>query len=231
MPLLRLGHIAPKTPESNAYRVAPNAILIGDVRLGHEASVWFGAVLRADDETITIGAGSNVQDNCVFHVDPGFPLTIGANCTIGHGAVVHGCTVGDNTLIGMGATVLNGARIGRKLHHRRERLGHRRQGNARQQPRRGRSRPGEGRDRRCWRQTTRAGSGHLCGALASLEQSPGADRELAGRITGHLPVWMKLNNRAPVGSQSDRRRECVDRSAEGKDGYSVRRGVFRSRLG
>jgi carbonic anhydrase/acetyltransferase-like protein (isoleucine patch superfamily) len=113
MALFRLDDTAPRVPDDGEYWAAPNATLIGDVRLGREASVWFGAVLRADDEAISIGAGSNVQDNCVFHVDPGYPLTIGENCTIGHGAVVHGCTVGDNTLIGMGATVLNGARIGR----------------------------------------------------------------------------------------------------------------------
>jgi carbonic anhydrase/acetyltransferase-like protein (isoleucine patch superfamily) len=93
--------------------VAPTAVLIGRVRLQRDASVWFGAVLRADDEPIEIGARSNVQDNCVFHVDPGYPLTIGDDCTIGHHAMVHGCTIGSNTLIGMCATVLNGARIGR----------------------------------------------------------------------------------------------------------------------
>ena len=78
-----------------------------------DASIWFGAVLRADDELIEIGERSNVQDNCVFHVDPGYPLTLGDDCTIGHQAMVHGCTIGSNTLIGMCATVLNGARIGR----------------------------------------------------------------------------------------------------------------------
>jgi carbonic anhydrase/acetyltransferase-like protein (isoleucine patch superfamily) len=93
--------------------VAPTAVLIGQVRLKRDASVWFGAVLRGDDEPIEIGERSNVQDNCVFHVDPGYPLTIGDDCTIGHHAMVHGCTVGSNTLIGMRATILNGARIGR----------------------------------------------------------------------------------------------------------------------
>ena len=93
--------------------VAPTAVLIGRVRLKHDASVWFGAVLRADDEPIEIGARSNVQDNCVFHVDPGYPLTIGEDCTIGHHAMLHGCTIGSNSLVGMCATVPNGARIGR----------------------------------------------------------------------------------------------------------------------
>lgn len=100
-------------PEEGEAWVAPGAVLIGDVRLGRDASVWFGAILRADDEMIEIGEGSNVQDNAVLHVDPGFPMRIGAGCTIGHRVMLHGCTIGDNTLIGMGATVLNGAIIGR----------------------------------------------------------------------------------------------------------------------
>lgn len=113
MTIFKLDNNAPEVPDEDEYWVASNATLIGRVRLARDTSVWFGAVLRADDEDITIGAGTNVQDNCVFHVDPGYPLTIGENCTIGHNATVHGCTVGDNTLIGMGSTVLNGARIGR----------------------------------------------------------------------------------------------------------------------
>jgi carbonic anhydrase/acetyltransferase-like protein (isoleucine patch superfamily) len=93
--------------------VAPNATLIGRVRLSAHASVWFGAVLRGDNEWIDIGPRSNVQDNAVLHTDMGFPLSIGEGCTIGHLACLHGCTIGDNSLIGMGAIVLNGARIGR----------------------------------------------------------------------------------------------------------------------
>lgn len=93
--------------------VAPDANLIGRVVLEEGASVWFCATLRGDNEEIRVGAGSNVQENCVLHTDMGFPLTIGANCTIGHKAMLHGCTIGDGSLIGMGATVLNGARIGR----------------------------------------------------------------------------------------------------------------------
>ena len=92
--------------------VAPDANLIGKVVLEEAASVWFGTTIRADHEEIRIGAGSNVQENCVFHVDAGYPLTIGTGCTIGHKVMLHGCTIGDNTLIGMGATVLNGAKIG-----------------------------------------------------------------------------------------------------------------------
>lgn len=92
--------------------VAADAQLMGRVVLEPGASVWWGAVLRGDNEEIRVGEGSNVQDLCVFHTDPGHPLTIGANCTIGHRAILHGCTIGDGALVGMGATILNGAKIG-----------------------------------------------------------------------------------------------------------------------
>ena len=91
----------------------PNAALVGDVRLGPESSVWFDAVLRADDERIVISARGNVRNNRVLHIDPGIPITVGDNVTIGPNAVVHGCTIGDSTLIATDATLLNGARIGR----------------------------------------------------------------------------------------------------------------------
>lgn len=87
--------------------------MIGRVRLAAGVGIWFGAVLRGDNEWITIGEGSNIQEGCVLHTDMGYPLTIGANCTIGHRAILHGCTIGENSLVGMGATVLNGAKIGR----------------------------------------------------------------------------------------------------------------------
>jgi carbonic anhydrase/acetyltransferase-like protein (isoleucine patch superfamily) len=93
--------------------MAPDANLIGQVVLEQGASVWFGATLRGDNEPIVVGAGSNVQENCVFHTDMGYPLTIGENCTIGHKVMLHGCSIGDGTLIGMGATILNGAKIGK----------------------------------------------------------------------------------------------------------------------
>jgi carbonic anhydrase/acetyltransferase-like protein (isoleucine patch superfamily) len=93
--------------------VAATACLIGDVRLGARASVWFGAVLRGDNEPITIGEGANVQDNSVLHADPGFPLVLAENVSVGHLVMLHGCTVGAGSLIGIGAVVLNGARIGR----------------------------------------------------------------------------------------------------------------------
>ena len=93
--------------------VAPDANLIGKVVVEDAASVWFGCTLRGDNEPITVGAGSNVQENCVCHTDMGYPLTIGPGCTIGHKVMLHGCTIGENTLVGMGAIVLNGARIGK----------------------------------------------------------------------------------------------------------------------
>ncbi|MBL4917736.1 gamma carbonic anhydrase family protein [Szabonella alba] len=93
--------------------VAPDANLIGKIVLEEGASVWFGATLRGDNEEIVIGAGSNVQENSVLHTDMGHPLVIGANCTIGHRAMLHGCTIGEGSLIGMGATILNGAKIGK----------------------------------------------------------------------------------------------------------------------
>lgn len=102
-----------KVPQLHADTwVAPDANLIGMVVLEEGASVWFGCTIRADHEEIRVGRGSNVQENCVMHIDAGFPLTIGENCTIGHKVMLHGCTIGNNTLIGMGATVLNGAKIG-----------------------------------------------------------------------------------------------------------------------
>ncbi len=112
MTLYALDGIAPHLPEEGAYWVAPDAVLIGKVRLERHASVWFGAVLRGDNDLITIGENSNIQDGAVLHTDAGLPLIVGMNCTIGHRAILHGCSIGDNSLIGMGATILNGARIG-----------------------------------------------------------------------------------------------------------------------
>ena len=112
MPIYALDGVAPQIDPDVGW-IAPTAVLVGDVVVGAEAGIWFGVVARGDIETITIGARSNVQENTVLHTDKGYPLTIGENCTIGHAAIVHGCTIGDNTLIGMGATVLNGAKIGK----------------------------------------------------------------------------------------------------------------------
>ncbi|SFR04536.1 gamma carbonic anhydrase family protein [Poseidonocella sedimentorum] len=110
MTIYALDGVAPELGE--AVWVAPDANVIGNVRLKAGASVWFGATLRGDNEPIEVGEGTNVQEDCVFHTDPGFPMTIGADCVIGHKAMLHGCTIGAGTLIGMGATVLNGAKIG-----------------------------------------------------------------------------------------------------------------------
>ena len=107
--LIALGDV---TPEVEGAWVAPSATLVGAVRLAAEVSVWYGSVLRADNDSITIGPGSNVQDCCVMHTDPGLPVTVGARVTVGHRAVLHGCTVEDDVLIGMGAMVLNGALVG-----------------------------------------------------------------------------------------------------------------------
>lgn len=112
MPIYELDGQAPEFPADNKYWVAETAVLIGKVRLKTDASVWFGAVLRGDNEWIELGVRSQIQDNATLHTDPGFPLTIGEDCVIGHKVMLHGCTIGDNSLIGMGAIVLNGARIG-----------------------------------------------------------------------------------------------------------------------
>ena len=112
MTLYALDGIHPETPDDGDYWVAPGAHVIGKVTLHSASSVWFGCTLRGDNERITLGAGSNIQENCVLHTDMGYPLTIGAGCTIGHKAMLHGCVIGTNALIGMGATVLNGAVIG-----------------------------------------------------------------------------------------------------------------------
>ena len=112
MPIYELDGQAPEFPPDGQYYIADSAVVIGRVRLKSEASVWYGAVLRGDNEWIEIGERSQVQDNATLHTDPGFPMVIGANCVIGHKVMLHGCIVGDNSLIGMGAVLLNGAKIG-----------------------------------------------------------------------------------------------------------------------
>ena len=112
MTLYALDGLAPTVPENGDYWIAPDAQVIGNVTLEAASSIWFGAVLRGDNELIHLGTGSNIQENSVLHTDPGFALTIGKGCTIGHRVMLHGCTIGDNSLIGMGAIVLNGAVIG-----------------------------------------------------------------------------------------------------------------------
>ena len=112
MPIYSLDGVEPILPEAGRYWVAPDAHVIGRVRLGTDVGIWFGTVIRGDNELIDIGERSNVQEGCMFHTDPGFPMTIGPDCTIGHHAILHGCTIGSTSLVGMGATLLNGARIG-----------------------------------------------------------------------------------------------------------------------
>ena len=112
MPVFELEGICPEFPEDDVCWVAPNATLVGRVRLLKHASVWFGAVLRGDNDWIVVGENSNVQDNSVIHTDPGQPVTIGANVTIGHNVILHSATVEEGSLIGMGSTLLNRAHIG-----------------------------------------------------------------------------------------------------------------------
>jgi len=113
MTVYGLDGVLPELPGKGQCWIAPTASVIGQVRLGDDVSIWFGAVIRGDNEPIVVGERSNIQDLAVIHTDPGFPVTIGAGCTIGHRAILHGCTIGENSLVGMGAMVLNGATIGR----------------------------------------------------------------------------------------------------------------------
>ena len=113
MTAYRLGDREPTLPEDGEYWIAPTAVVAGHVILKKNASVWFGAVLRGDNEPIVVGENSNVQDNSVLHTDIGSPLTIGDNVTVGHMVMLHGCAIGDGTLIGIGSIVLNGAKIGK----------------------------------------------------------------------------------------------------------------------
>lgn len=102
----------PKLPSTGNYWIADTAVLVGDIELEEKVSVWFGAIIRGDNEKISIGSGTNIQENCVLHTDKDYPLKVGINCTIGHGAILHGCVIGYNCIIGMGAIVMNGANIG-----------------------------------------------------------------------------------------------------------------------
>jgi carbonic anhydrase/acetyltransferase-like protein (isoleucine patch superfamily) len=112
MPVFSLFDQAPDMAPPDLCYVAETAIVIGRVRIKAGVSLWFGAVLRGDNEWIEIGERTNIQDNCTLHTDPGFPLTVGSGVTVGHNAILHGCLIGNNTLIGMGAVVMNGAQVG-----------------------------------------------------------------------------------------------------------------------
>ena len=107
-----LDGVSPELPPRSQCWIAENATVVGKVTVGQGVGVWFNAVIRGDNERITIGRDTNIQEHAVLHTDMGFPLTVGAGCTVGHRAILHGCTIGDNVLIGMGAIVLNGATIG-----------------------------------------------------------------------------------------------------------------------
>jgi carbonic anhydrase/acetyltransferase-like protein (isoleucine patch superfamily) len=113
MAIYQLDGQRPDLPADDRYWIAESAAVIGTVRLKRDASVWYGASLRGDNEWVEVGERSNIQENCILHTDIGFPLTIGAGCTIGHSVILHGCTIADDSLIGMGAIVLNGVKIGR----------------------------------------------------------------------------------------------------------------------
>jgi carbonic anhydrase/acetyltransferase-like protein (isoleucine patch superfamily) len=112
MPIYEIDGKRPVLAEDGSTWIAPSADVIGEAILGRDVSVWFGAVIRADNTPIVVGDGTNIQEGAMLHSDPGIPLTVGRNCTIGHHAILHGCTIGDNVLVGMAATILNGAKIG-----------------------------------------------------------------------------------------------------------------------
>lgn len=112
MPLFALDGTSPQFVDVESVWIAPDASVVGKIHIGRNVGIWFGAVLRGDTEAITVGDDTNVQEHTIMHTDPGCPLTVGVGCTVGHRALLHGCTIGDNSLIGMGAIVLNNARIG-----------------------------------------------------------------------------------------------------------------------
>lgn len=112
MPIYSLDGEGPDLPEDDAFWVAPDAHVIGRVKIGRDVGIWFGAVIRGDNELVTIGEGTNIQEGAMLHTDPGYPMVLGPDCTIGHHAILHGCTLGAGTLVGMGATLLNGAKLG-----------------------------------------------------------------------------------------------------------------------
>ena len=113
MAVYNLGDIAPELPSEDEYWIAPTAAVMGNVILKKNASVWFGATLRGDNDPIVIGENSNIQDGSVLHTDAGSPLTIGRDVTVGHMVMLHGCTIGDNSLVGIGSIILNGAKVGK----------------------------------------------------------------------------------------------------------------------
>ena len=192
MPIYSLDGIAPEFDDRASNWIAPDAVLIGRVRLGRNVGIWFGAVIRGDNEPIAVGADTNVQEHTVMHTDPGFPLTIGKGCTIGHRAMLHGCTIGDNSLVGMGAIVLNGARIGAELPGRRRRAGDRGQGISRALADRRFAGQGHPHARRCRGRAAENVGRALCRECAALSARAGdghASRMNAATrpVTAQLP--------------------------------------------
>ena len=112
MSIFSIGSKAPRLPSNDNYWISDNATVVGDIEVEEKVSIWFGATIRGDNEKIYLGYGTNIQENCMLHTDKDYPLEVGNNCTIGHGAILHGCVIGHNCIIGMGAIVLNGAQIG-----------------------------------------------------------------------------------------------------------------------
>ena len=112
MPAYALDGVVPSLPDEGNYWIAPTASVIGKITLRQDVGIWFGAVLRGDNEAIAIGEATNIQEHVMMHTDPGLRLTVGSGCTIGHRAILHGCALGGNVLVGMGAIVLNGAKVG-----------------------------------------------------------------------------------------------------------------------
>lgn len=112
MNIFSVDYKVPRFPSSGNYWIAHTATVIGDIKVNENVSIWFGAVLRGDNEKICIGSGTNIQENCTLHTDKDYPLEVGSNCTIGHAAILHGCIIGDNCIVGMGAIIMNGAKIG-----------------------------------------------------------------------------------------------------------------------
>ena len=176
MAIYELDGQAPEFPGEGRYFVADSAVLIGRVRLLDEASVWYGAVLRGDNEWIEIGVRSQIQDNCTLHTDPGLPLTVGDGCVIGHNVILHGCTVGHRSLVGMGAIMLNGIEDRRELHRRRRQRGDRGQELSRQFADRRRARARHPHARRQGGGRDPRGRGHLRRALEGIPEGLEADR-------------------------------------------------------
>ena len=213
MAIFELDGETPDFPASGRYWIADTAVVIGRVRLRTDASVWFGAVLRGDNEWIELGERSQIQDNTTLHTDPGFPITIGDNCVIGHNVVLHGCSVASNSLIGMGAIVLNGAKIGRNCLVGRRRAGDGGEGVRRQFADRGRARTRGALARRRCTGSDCPRRRHLRAALAAIRERPQADR-MKHPPSGTGAV-LRRAGRSASGGRADRVQICARGAAIG----------------